>query len=111
MSDSKQKSARILRDRLRRELRYASAAQVAADFPTAHDRKVIAAVLRWVSHNSAVAWRDGLGRYDTVWNRDGQTRDLRHTDAIVIQEADWDAATRILVGERPKAKRRRKVDP
>jgi hypothetical protein len=46
-----------------RRLRYMDPANIARDFPSKRERAAIAAVLRWLSLNSTVAWRLKNGTY------------------------------------------------
>jgi len=77
------------------ELRYLRAENVVADFGTARDRKVIAAVWSWLSLNGVVAWRTKKGDFDTNARPGRRMRDPGRSDAVVIREDAWRHAAKV----------------
>ena len=82
-----------------RRLRYMDPAAVAKDFPGEGERAAIAAVFEWLSLNSTVAWRLKNGTYTNVAVSKSVRRPIGTSDAIIMDEATYDRARRLLVPE------------
>lgn len=78
-------------------LRYMAPENVLTDFTSERERAAIAAVFKWLSLNSAIAWRNKRGNYTTDagskirWSLKNGRLCKRH-DAIVMSEEMYERA-------------------
>jgi hypothetical protein len=78
-----------------KRLRYMNPKNIAEDFPTPHDQKVIAAVFKWLSLNSVCAWKDKQHKYSVVAMSKTVKRTTSH-DAIVLDVKQYQEAEKAL---------------
>jgi hypothetical protein len=80
---------------LAKRLRYMNPKNIAEDFPTPHDQKVIAAVFKWLSLNSVCAWKDKQHKYSVVAMSKTVKRERPH-DAVLLDVEQLQQAEKAL---------------
>lgn len=89
---------------LQEEFRYYTPEGIIREFRTKRDKRVIAAVMRWLSMNSVVGWRfKGKSGCHITTSACPQVlnRNLDKYDVIVLDKTLLDHAEKVLIGKKP----------
>lgn len=82
-------------------LRHYTPEGVLKEFGSKHDRKVIAAMMDWLSMNSLCAWRFKNNKQHVSTNAVSRTvmRDMNKYDCVVLDRDRLDHAMEVLIGK------------